>query len=1236
MNSFSDLNLASLVLPPIDPAAGRSAVHHPTPLPAREDLLTANLDALAKTSPAAVSAIRAAAERTDIEFILTPEDNAPSATISEFTTAGLVHRALASKKRPLTEATKLTENVDITKNAVIVVRGFGLGHHIAALARRMQRNGVIFVFEPDAALLRSVLSRIDLTACFSSTNLLLLTSADEADISAAMNPIESLLAMGVTTLDHPPSLTRMGEKASTFLNTFTRLMRTVQTTIATTMVQTQATIRNLTQNLDHYALGAGIDDLHFAAKGHAAIVVSAGPSLRRNIDLLKDPSIRERVVIIAAQTVLKPLLEKGIRPHFVVALDYHEISRRFYEGLTPEMLKGITLVIEPKVNPAAPSSFPGLVRCVRDDWLDQLLGDQLARPMGTIRPGATVAHLAYYLARHLGCDPAILIGQDLGFTDGQYYAPNAAIHNVWAAELNEFNTLENFEWQRIMRHRGNLRSRTDTLNRPIYTDEQMEAYLVQFNRDFKLDSDKGLTTIDATEGGVSKLHTINLPLASALSTYAGSKPLPALFNTAATQPPRDPARADKLLRRLHTLAHDSARVGDISRQGLKLLQQMLDQHDDQATVNRLIEKAQQLAQSVKVIEPAYSTVQRLNQTGAFNRTRADRAIITETDLTPLQRQRRQIERDIANLQRLIDCADVMRRTLDNAATALRTGEKLFRDPVVAQSAPHSSSSSSTFSPDNPAAPLPSSLAAVVVFRHQTNGLGLPALPPNSTLPALNLTPLQLTLTRLLQSALTGPILIASDNEPLARQAAGQLASNPRIRFTTFPRRVERYSPSVRNAARSLARHSWRGGLGNLTVYDELIDPALLHQTLAANNLEAAVVLASDWCFVDPALTSDIARRYLEDPPAHRFSFSQAGPGLAACVIDATLASNLAKATATAGIHASLGGTLSYIPVVPMSDLITRPMCVQVDPIVRDLPLRAIADDQHHTAALLSAITSAGLDPITASASQISRAITDAITQGRLIPDAPEHLRLIINPFDTDHPDLLPAGEALSRESAAQIIESFASSSRPGALTIHDPLGDHPATLDLLKLARTKNIPFIHLRSQFALGALEATTLIPDAASAAQPLADVISFDIVSDDAETYAKLSPRAGLSGHATSRRRLAELINRRRETPADLNAGIPLPWICPRLTRRDEVYSHVEAVVDSCIMLTGWCVLDPLRAPIPGSRIEPFPPPTLANLRNRLTTLTVDASKLRNLPPNSSALPTLWQRHLDSGVTA
>src|SRR5690606_10154588 len=148
-------------------------------------------------------------------------------------------------------------------------------------------------------------------------------------------------------------------------------------------------------------------DLRDAATGKPAIVVSAGPSLRRNIDALKDPRVRERFVIIAVQTVLRPLLAAGIRPHFVTALDYHEISRRFYEGLTAEAVEGITLVVEPKANPAILDAYPGRIRCVGDKVLDQLLGAGLRRERGTLTPGATVAHLAYYLARHMGCDPVV-------------------------------------------------------------------------------------------------------------------------------------------------------------------------------------------------------------------------------------------------------------------------------------------------------------------------------------------------------------------------------------------------------------------------------------------------------------------------------------------------------------------------------------------------------------------------------------------------------------------------------------------------------------------------------------------------------------------------------------------------------------------------------------------------------------------------------------------------------------
>ncbi|MFN9978173.1 MAG: motility associated factor glycosyltransferase family protein, partial [Phycisphaerae bacterium] len=258
----------------------------------------------------------------------------------------------------------------------------------------------------------------------------------------------------------------------------------------------------------------GIDDLAGIATGKPAIVVSAGPSLRRNIDLLSQPGVRDRVVIIAVQTVLKTLLAKGIRPHFVTALDHASISKRFYEGLTAADVEGVTLVVEPKASPAIFEAWPGAIRCPAERIADSILTDNaddsirgvFKRDRGELRPGATVAHLAYYLARHMGADPVILIGQDLGFTDGQYYAAGAAIHQVWSGELSHFRTLEMLEWERIARERSMLHRLTDHLGRPCYSDEQMTTYLVQFERDFGEDVNRGLKVIDATEGGISKRH----------------------------------------------------------------------------------------------------------------------------------------------------------------------------------------------------------------------------------------------------------------------------------------------------------------------------------------------------------------------------------------------------------------------------------------------------------------------------------------------------------------------------------------------------------------------------------------------------------------------------------------------------------------------------------------------------------------------------------------------------------
>ena len=72
--------------------------------------------------------------------------------------------------------------------------------------------------------------------------------------------------------------------------------------MGTLLMRSAGTVRNELLNIDHYALGAGIEQFRGRGQGHLGIVVSAGPSLRRNIDQLAAEGVRERSVIVAAQT----------------------------------------------------------------------------------------------------------------------------------------------------------------------------------------------------------------------------------------------------------------------------------------------------------------------------------------------------------------------------------------------------------------------------------------------------------------------------------------------------------------------------------------------------------------------------------------------------------------------------------------------------------------------------------------------------------------------------------------------------------------------------------------------------------------------------------------------------------------------------------------------------------------------------------------------------------------------
>lgn len=1126
-------------------------------------VLGANLHALARLSPDAADQIQRCGPCSGAEFFFA-DDGSVSARLGG--------RLLASAKRPLDEARAFAQRIDVQESGGVVVTGFGLGRHVEALAQRVGRSGLIVVFEPDAPLLRAVLERVDYSECFRAGNVLLVTDPDDAAaLSAGLKGLEALIAMGVVMAPHAPSAARIGDLGARFDQMFARVVASVRTNVVTTMMQTETTVRNALMNIEHYAQRAGIDDLHGLCAGLPAVVVSAGPSLERNVRLLAQPGVRERCVIIAVQTALKPLLRAGVRPHFVTALDYHEISRRFYEGLSADDLRGVTLIAEPKANPSILDSFPGAVRCPRDEFLDITLGEDVAGPHAPIQPGATVAHLAYYLARWLGCDPVALIGQDLGFTDGQYYASGAAIHNVWAGELSAFRTLEMMEWERIVRSRAILRVAQDHLGRPVYTDEQMATYLGHFERDFRADAANGLRIIDATEGGVKKAHASSLSLSQFLALHA---------HPFARTLPDIPAPAPDSLNGASATARAAARlrevragvwkIGERSREAARLLGEMLERHADQSRVNRLIEKVEKVRDEAVNTSPAYELVHRFNQTGAFNRARADRAIALEATLAPLERQKRQIERDARNVRWLAEAADALGALLDEAVRALGGAPKRTRDDAAP--APSGGAATSAASATRVAAVIP------VVFADGALGAGRGPEAPFRGVPAL-----RGVLDRLSRTKRVRRVVLLSDEPERARAIAGE-------RFGALTIDVERADAAAlrcrRGAVRSArlrAASCWRGALGGLTIYDEALAPEAEARAMDALGVDGALVVGADWALLDPALCDAVIERWAEAPERHRVVFTQAPPGLAPCVVDRHVMSELARAAERPNVFASLGGLLGYVPVRPKPDPIAQQICVSVAPEVRDAGARFIPDTDALARALEAAL---GDDAATDAATTVrlaGAAAAGACVRELVIElcDSPQTARLRIGRGAGDASSA--GGSLMTRERFTRVVRELGADAAPFTVTF-DGRGDalaHPEWATFVPLARDLGALGVHVRTDLRADADPVDALLACGA-------DVVSVDLLAETAQTYAALT---GANDFDRVRERLERLLSGRARS-----GWLHAPWVAPRLTRCDATYMEVEPFYDRWLLCAGCAVIDPLAAPIENERIAPLDTPRTA----------------------------------------
>jgi hypothetical protein len=592
--------------------------------------LLANLAALWASDPNLAEAVESVEEPYPVEA-----SKAGPPTVAVTTPDGR-KVYLHSRYQPIEEAKKLIEPIAFDQKMTFYMLGLGLGYQLENLFERASDEAIICIFEPDVRMIRTALEQRDLSSIIKSHRLFWFHRPSKAEFFQRLTPHTALVSVGTETITHAATAQLheiFARQVETWIGEFAAFCRTSMNTL---LLNSRKTAENIAANIGWYAATPCLSRWKDAYKGHPAIIVSAGPSLRKNKHLLA--GLESSAVMIAVQTTLQPLLEMGVEPHFVTSIDYHEICTRFFEKLPPRVRT--ELIAEPKATSAVLDMMTGPVTVIGNDFAEALIRE-LSLKKKSLTSGATVAHLAFYLAEYLGCDPIIFVGQDLGFSDGLCYTPGTSYEDVWRPEISRFCTMEMKQWEQIVRERPILRKIPDFQGRSMYTEERLYTYLHQFERDF---AKSPARIIDASEGGAAKRGSLPMPLASAIAQFC-REPLPKLDK------PRPPLRwelLDQCRQSLLIRLREAEEIELLSHQTLPLLEEIRDHLDDQQRVNRAIARIDELRTKMDQHGRTYEQVMQFSQQTELKRFEKDRQIAAQR-VSGVERQQRQVERDIDNV-----------------------------------------------------------------------------------------------------------------------------------------------------------------------------------------------------------------------------------------------------------------------------------------------------------------------------------------------------------------------------------------------------------------------------------------------------------------------------------------------------------------------------------------------------------------------------------------------------------
>jgi len=333
---------------------------------------------------------------------------------------------LHSQKGAEIEAKNAFDSAQNTPTSIHIVFGMGIGHLFQIFCE--QSKGVVCLYEPNLEILRVTLELVDFSKELSQKNV---------RIASDMEMLKRYLQEGYTYKANSVFISLSTYREILYPDKIDEIVRTIETAIGSRItdyntLKAGLTLSNkiLMDNISYTLEETPLNEFKDFYKGKTALIVSAGPSLDKNIEIIKKN--RDKVVIFCVGTAFKSLEKNGIKPDFVNLIEMHDCSSQVKNAGKEFDLSDINFIIEPYTNTSIHKLktrqtliFPSNSNPTNNYW-SELTGVDNS-PYVT---KGTVSFEAIFSAKIMGFSKIILVGQDLAYANNQCYSKDAAYSDL--------------------------------------------------------------------------------------------------------------------------------------------------------------------------------------------------------------------------------------------------------------------------------------------------------------------------------------------------------------------------------------------------------------------------------------------------------------------------------------------------------------------------------------------------------------------------------------------------------------------------------------------------------------------------------------------------------------------------------------------------------------------------------------------------------------------------------------